>query len=43
MDYMENLKKHNIKSYMLESSIKRNEELDRPSKDWTENKGRTVL
>ena len=36
-------KKYNIKSYMLENSIKRNEELDRPSKDWTENKGRTVL
>ncbi len=36
-------KKYEIPSYILESSIKRNEEIDRPSKDWTENKGRTVL
>jgi nucleotide sugar dehydrogenase len=36
-------KKYNIPSYLLESSIKRNEEIDRPSKDWTKNKGRTVL
>lgn len=35
--------KHNIESYILKSSIERNEKLDRPTKDWEENKGRAVL
>ena len=36
-------KKYNIESYMLKGSIERNEKIDRPAKDWEENKGRTVL
>ena len=28
---------------MLKGSIERNEKVDRPAKDWEENKGRTVL
>ena len=39
----EHMKKHNMKSYILESAIHRNEEVDRPEKDWNSNKGRAVV
>ena len=32
-----------MKSYIIDSMIKRNEEVDRPEKDWKSNKGRTVI
>lgn len=37
------MKKHNMKSYILESAIERNETVDRPEKDWNSNKGRAVV
>ena len=37
------MKKHNMQSYILESAIKRNENVDRPEKDWNSNKGRAVV
>ena len=40
---LSDMKKHNIKSYILESAIQRNEEVDRPEKDWNSNKGRAVV
>lgn len=40
---LSDMKKHNMKSYILESAIKRNEEVDRPEKDWNSNKGRAVV
>ena len=35
--------KANIKSYIIDSSIKRNEFEDRKEKDWEKNKGRTII
>ena len=32
-----------MKSYILNSAIERNEKIDRPEKDWNENKGRAVV
>ena len=40
---LSDMKKHNMKSYILESAIHRNEEVDRPEKDWNSNKGRAVV
>lgn len=37
------MKKNNVKSYVLENVIKRNEEHDRNQKDWESNKGRSVV
>ena len=37
------MKKNNMKSYILKASITRNEECDRPEKDWSLDKGRAVL
>jgi len=37
------MKKNNVKSYILENVIKRNEEHDRNEKDWEENKGRAFV
>jgi len=37
------MKQCQMKSYVLNSIIKRNEELDRPEKDWNNNKGRAVV
>tara|TARA_A100001015_G_scaffold303703_1_gene393784 strand:+ start:533 stop:1375 length:843 start_codon:yes stop_codon:yes gene_type:complete len=37
------MKKHNMQSYILESAIKRNENVDRSEKDWNSNKGRAVV
>ena len=36
-------KKYNIPSYIIDSCIKRNNELDRKEQDWNNNKGRTVI
>ena len=35
--------KHNIDSYILKGSIERNEKVDRPAKEWKNNKGRAVV
>ena len=32
-----------MKSYIIDAVISRNEEIDRPSKDWEQNKGRAVI
>jgi nucleotide sugar dehydrogenase len=37
------MKKNNVKSYILENVIKRNQEHDRNEKDWEDNKGRAVV
>ena len=37
------IKKHNIKSYILNATVTRNEECDRPEKDWLLDKGRAVV
>ena len=37
------MNKQGMNSLILKSAIKRNEELDRPEKDWEENKGRAVI
>jgi len=37
------MKKQNMKSYLLDAAIKRNEEKDRIEKDWNNNKGRAVI
>ena len=37
------MKKNNVKSYVLENVIKRNEEHDRNEKDWEANKGRAFV
>uniref|UniRef100_A0A6C0LXF8 Uncharacterized protein n=1 Tax=viral metagenome TaxID=1070528 RepID=A0A6C0LXF8_9ZZZZ len=37
------MKRNGMKSYILENAIKRNEEVDRNEKDWTKNKGRSVV
>lgn len=38
--YMEQL---NVPNYIIKSAVNRNETIDRPGKDWKENKGRAVL
>ena len=37
------MKKINMKSYILDSITRRNEEVDRSDKDWNSNKGRAVV
>lgn len=37
------MNKAGMKSYILESTIKRNQEVDRTNNDWNENKGRCVV
>jgi UDPglucose 6-dehydrogenase len=37
------MEKSNMKSYVLDSIIRRNEEVDRIEKDWNANKGRSVI
>lgn len=37
------MKKNGMKSYIIDSIIKRNESVDRPEKDWYQNKGRAVV
>ena len=37
------MKQCQMKSYVLDTIIKRNEEVDRPEKDWKTNKGRSVV
>ena len=37
------MEKINIKSHIIKSSIYRNEHIDRPEREWKENKGRTVV
>tara|TARA_Y100000591_G_C21825499_1_gene696406 strand:- start:221 stop:1063 length:843 start_codon:yes stop_codon:yes gene_type:complete len=34
---------NNMKSYILEASIERNEKKDRPNKDWKDKKGRAII
>ena len=36
-------KKYDVPSYIIESCIKRNNELDRKEQDWNDNKGRAVI
>ena len=36
-------KKYDVPSYVIESCIKRNNELDRKEQDWNDNKGRAVI
>lgn len=37
------MRKRNLEPLLLEASIKRNNTIDRPEKDWNENKGRSVV
>ena len=37
------MKKENMKSYVLQKVIERNEKVDRKEKDWENNKGRAVV
>ena len=37
------MNKNNVKSYIIENVVKRNEEYDRNEKDWEDNKGRAVV
>lgn len=37
------MKQSGMKSYILEATIKRNEEKDRPEHDWKSNKGRAII
>jgi len=37
------IRKINMKSYVIDSVIKRNEQVDRKEKDWNSNKGRSVI
>ena len=37
------MNKNNVKSYIIENVVKRNEEHDRNEKDWEDNKGRAVV
>jgi hypothetical protein len=37
------MEKSNMKSYVLDSIIRRNEEVDRIEKDWNVDKGRAVI
>jgi len=37
------MKKVNMKPYVLDAIITRNEKVDRPEQDWNENKGRSVI
>lgn len=37
------MKKINMKSYIIENVVQRNEQIDRPEMDWNSNKGRAVI
>jgi len=35
--------KINMKSFIIDGAVERNETIDRPEKDWNSNKGRAVV
>lgn len=37
------MQSYNVKSYIIDAAITRNEKIDRPEKDWNANKGRSVV
>ena len=37
------MKLENMKLYVIDAAITRNEKVDRPGKDWNSNKGRAVV
>ncbi len=37
------MKQTGMKSYIIENTVNRNEEVDRSEKDWNDNKGRAVI
>ena len=41
--FLHDMKKSNMKSYIVSATVSRNEEVDRPNKDWNDNKGRAVI
>lgn len=41
--FLHEMKELNMESYIIQNSILRNEQMDRPNKDWVSNKGRSVL
>ena len=37
------MEKNDMESYIIKNAVIRNEKVDRPEKDWNENKGRAVI